>query len=59
MATGGDEFAYEVPKLDKNFDNDDDEEEVNRTQPFEPDVASTPYHRGEQMEMRPMQHGQT
>ena len=33
--------------------------EVNRTQPFEPTTASTPYHGREQHEMQTMQHEQS
>ena len=60
MAEGRD-FGYENPDLDYNIDHDDDddEEEVNRTRPFEPGVASTSYHGGEQVEMQTMQHEQT
>jgi len=68
MAEGGGEFGYEDPDLDNRVDHDDDdyeEQEVERTQPFEPGVASTPYqpgapyHVGEQMEMHTMQHEQS
>ena len=41
--------------IDKDLDeNDDDggEREINRTQPFQPDAASTPYHGGEEIQMR-------
>ena len=57
----GSEFGYEDPALDHviNHDDDDDEQEVNRTQPFQPGAASTPYHCGEQVEMQTMQHEQT
>ena len=61
MATGGD-FGYDDPYLDKNIDNDgydDDEQEVDRTQRFNPGQASTPYHGGEQMNMETMQHEQS
>ena len=49
---GGD-FGYEDPNLDHNIDNDDDyeQEEVNRTRPFYPGAASTPYQGGDQYEM--------
>jgi len=46
MATGGSEFAYEDPDLDNQLDhddNDDEQQEVNRTQTFQPGAASTPY----------------
>jgi len=67
MAEGGGEFDYEDLDLDNQLGNNDadDEEEVDRTQPFQPGVASTPYqpgtpyHGGEQIEMRTMQHEQT
>ena len=39
-------------RLDHDDDGDDDEEtETNRTQPFQPGAASTPYHGGEEHEM--------
>ena len=37
-------------------DDDDDDQEVNRTKPFKPGAASTPY--GEQYEMQTMMHKQ-
>ena len=43
MATGGSEFGYEDPALDRAIDNDDDDQEANGTQPFQPGAASTPY----------------
>ena len=55
MAEGG-EFGYKAPELDYAIDNDeDDEQEVNRTQPFKPPRASTPYHDWSKYEMQPMQ----
>ena len=43
MAEGGD-FGYDDHYLDHNIDHDDDDEqEVDRTQPFNPGQASTPY----------------
>jgi len=42
MDEGGGKFGYKDPNLDNKIDRDDDEQEVNRTQPFEPDKASTP-----------------
>jgi len=61
MAEGGGEFGRDDPDLDYQLDHDDDddEQEVNRTQPFQPDAASTPYHRGEQVEMQTMQQEQS
>ena len=56
MAEGGD-FGYDDPDLDYQIDHDDDDDgnqEVNRTQPFQPGVASTPYHGGEHHEMQTM-----
>ena len=56
MAEGGD-FGYDDPDLDYQIDHDDDDDdnqEVNRTQPFQPGAASTPYHGGEQHEMQTM-----
>ena len=58
MAEGGD-FGYDDPDLDYQIDHDDDDEqEANRTQPFQPGAASTPYHGGEQHEMQTMMHEQ-
>jgi len=56
MAEGGGEFGYDDHILDHAIDNDgyDDEQEANRTQPFQPGAASTPYHSGEQHEMQTM-----
>jgi len=62
MAEGGDliEFGYDDPYLDHNIDNDDDEQEVDRTQPFvTPQHSSTPYHGGEQIPMQTMHHEQS
>ena len=60
MAEGGGEFGYDNPILDYNIDNDGDEEqEVNRTQPFQPGAASTPYHDGSHYEMETMHHEQS
>ena len=50
MAEGEDPFAYKDPILDDKLDNDDDQE-VDTTQPFRPGAASTPYYREEQYEM--------
>ena len=60
MAEGGD-FGYDDPDLDYQIDHDDDDDdnqEVNRTQPFQPGAASTPYHGVEQHEMQTMMHEQ-
>ena len=62
MAEGGGYFGYYDPNIDHDLDDDDDysdededgHQEVNRTQPFQPTEASTPYHRGEQHEMHTM-----
>jgi len=67
MAEGGGEFGYKDPYLDNriNQNDDDDEQEVNRTQPFDPGAASTPYqpgapyNEGEQMEMSTFRHEQS
>ena len=59
---GGSEFGYVDKPLDEKIDNDswaDDQEPANRTQPFDPFAASTPYHGGEQHEMQTMQHEQS
>jgi len=66
-AEGGGEFGYRDPDLDNRLDHDDsdDGQEVNRTQRFDPGVASTPYqpgapyHGGEQTEMPTMRHEQS
>ena len=61
MAEDG-EFGLDDPKLDHNLDNDkddDDEKEVNKTQPFQPGAVSTPYHGGEQLEMQTMRREQS
>jgi len=52
------DFDNENPDLDYGLDHDDDddEQEVNTTRPFQPGYASTPYFRGEQIEMQTMQH---
>ena len=57
MAEGGD-FSYEDKDLDYHIDHDDDDDdqEVNRTGPFVPYAASTPYHDGEQHEFQTMMH---
>ena len=62
MAEGGYEFGYPDPDLDHkpdHHDDNDDEQEVDTTRPFQPTEASTPYHRGEQHEMQTMQHEQS
>ena len=67
MAEGGGEFGYKDPDLDNRLDHDDSDngQEVNRTQPFDPGAASTPYqpgapyHEGEQTEMSSMWHEQS
>ena len=59
MAGRGDDFDLDVHNIDPDtkvdFGDDDDEEEVNTTQPFQPQGASTPaagpYHGGESHEM--------
>ena len=59
MAEGG-YFGYDDPYLDYDIDHDDDdgEQEVSRTQPFQPGAVSTPYHAG-QHEMQTMMHEQS
>ena len=59
MADGVDPCGYKDPPLDDRLDNDDNEEEVDRTRPFQPGAASTPYHGGEQYQMQTMQHEQS
>ena len=71
MAKSGGDFGFHDPELDDAIDNDDiydddesgsvpsdDEQEVNRTQPFDPTSASTP-NGGEQYEMQTMMHEQS
>ena len=58
MAEGEDPFSYKDPDLDDYLDNDDDQE-VDTTRPFQPGAASTPYYRGEQYEMQTMMHEQS
>ena len=53
MAEGG-EFEYVDPDI--NIHYDDDDQEVNRTGPFDPYEASTPYRGGEQLEMQTTMH---
>ena len=61
MAEGEGDFGYDDPDLDHNIDHDDndDEQEVDITRPFQPGAASTPYQGGEQYEMQTMQHEQS
>ena len=63
MVTGGGDFGYDDPDLDFNIDNepydDDDEQEVDTTRPFQPGAASTPYHGGEEIQMQTMPHEQS
>jgi len=52
------EGAYDPDDVFRNtiyhsvFDDDDDQEPLSKTQPFQPGEASTPYHRGEDFEMQ-------
>ena len=58
MAEGGFDFGYDDPDLDNKLDdddNDDSDQEVDTTHPFQPTEASTSYHGGEQHEMKTMQ----
>jgi len=61
MAAEGGDFAYDDPDLDYllDLDDDDDKQEVNTTRPFQPGVASTPYHGEEQHKMQTMMHEQS
>ena len=59
MAEGEDPFAFKDQDLDDNLDNDDDEQEVDTTRPFQPGAASTPYNGGGQFQMQTMQHEQS
>ena len=64
MAEGGD-FGNEDPVFDHRLDQDDDETEVNnKTQPYAPGAASTPYQpgqwqSGEETEMQTRRHEKT
>ena len=52
----GDDFEAMMDKINRGG-VDDDVQEVNPTQPFQPDAASTPAtRRGEDIEMQTMQH---
>ena len=63
MAEGGGDFGFYDPELDHAIDNDsyddDDEQEVDTTRPFQPGAASTPYNGGEQLEMQTLMHEQS
>ena len=62
MAEGGydpDEVYENTLKHGFKNNDDDAQESLSTTQPFQPGGASTPYHRGEQMEMQTMQHEHT
>ena len=54
MAEGGDYFGHDNPTFDQDIDNEN--QEVNRTQPFQPGAASTPYHVGEQIQIQTTMH---
>ena len=61
MAYSGGDFGFDDPNLDHDIDNDDydddyDQEEVKKTQPFQPVAASTP---GGQYEMQTWMHEQS
>ena len=58
MAEGEDPYVFENPAYDDN-EGDDDDQEFNRTGPFEPGAASTAYNGGEQYEMQTMMHEQS
>ena len=60
MADDGDLSGYRDPELEHRLDNDDDkEQEVDRTRPFRPAAALTPYHGVEQCQMQTMIHEQS
>ena len=61
MAEGGGDFGYDDPDLDQKLDhdNDDSDQEVDTTRPFQPTEASTPYNLGEQHEMQTMHNEQS
>ena len=51
------EFSHDDPDLDYKLDHDDDDkQEVERTQTFQPGAASTPYHVCETIEIQMRQH---
>ena len=64
MAEGGEYFGYKDDKKDYALDNDDDytydddydQQSVNRTQSFHPGAASTPYNVEESAEMKTFMH---
>ena len=58
MAEGEEPFSSDFPITEHDLDNDD-EQEVNRTRPFDPGASSTPYHGGEQHQMQTMMHEQS
>ena len=58
MEEGEDPFAYKNPAYDDNLGNDDDQE-VNRTGPFDPGAASTPNNQAYEYEMQTMMHAQS
>ena len=54
------DFGYDDERLDYNIDHDDDDEqEVDTTRPFQPGAASTPYYGREQYEMQTMMNEQS
>ena len=64
MAEGREYFGYKDDKIDYALDNDDDytydddydQQSVNRTQSFHPGAASTPYNVEESAEMKTFMH---
>ena len=56
----GDDFTHDQFDLMmedmQHRGDDDDDQEVNTTRPFQPGAASTPYHGGEEHEMQTMMH---
>ena len=53
------EDDIELMMEDISYGDDDDDQEVNTTKPFQPDSASTPYHGGEQHKMQTMMYEQS
>ena len=59
MSAESEGTTFENPAYDPYGLDDDEKQEVNKTRPFDPVGASTPYNAGEQTEMRTMQHEQS
>ena len=55
----GEGASFENPTYEPDPWDNDDEQEVDTTRPFQPGAASTPYYGGEQYEMQTMMHEQS